>query len=471
MSTLRLILFVTFLSLVPVAAQRVDIGRQGRNFDFSQAPFTRVIKVGDTLPTICVVGDLFFHAQSAPGANLRACTSTNVWTQLSGSGSGSGGTGTIEVQVDGSFGGSRPKLNFLPGQSALLTCGDDPINNRVNCTVNLDSSTLNQSYARLNAGNTYAMGAFQDFGAATLRIPASAALAPTENGYLGFDTNAGQLRVGRLGSSQIVALQNVGLQPLMVERTNAPATGTSLNLLAKLTASGDAVLPTTNDTHGTIGIVVAGAGTSGTASIAYLGVANCVTDNSVTVGNYAGIGTTTAGRCRDVGPSYPSSGQVIGRWLASAGTGATAPLLLLGPGQQAPASSGVSTNVGTILAAYPNATVGGGVSGFAYMFGSSFYTADNNPPGELVVPVAGTLRNLYVRTGSPQGTVAAECGIWRNGADPGAPRVAIPANAATGVFSNTTSTLSLAAGDRLTFWCYQASGGSALIRQISAQFN
>lgn len=461
-------IFIIFLSLVPVAAQRVDIGRQGRNFDFSQAPFTRVIKVGDSLPPTCVVGDLFFHAQSAPGTNLRACTSTNVWTTISAS---SGGSGTIEIQIDGSFSGSRPKLNFLPGQNALLTCGDDPANNRVNCTVNLDSSLLNQSYARLNASNTFAAGVLQDFSAATLRIPAAAALAPTQNGYLGFDTNAAQLRVGRLGSSQVVALQNVSLQPLTVERNNASTTGTSLNLLAKLTGNGDAVQTATTDTQGAIGIVVANAGVTGTASIAYLGVADCITDNPVSAGNYVGIGSTTTGRCRDAGPTYPSSGQVIGRWLASASTGIPAPVLLLGPGHQGASGAGASTNTGTIVAAYPNATVGGGVSGFTNLFGSGFYTADNNPPGEVVTPVAGTLRNLYVRTGSAQGSVAAECGVWKNGADPGSLRVAIPANAAAGVFSNTNSTLSFAAGDRLTFWCYQASGGSALIRQISAQFN
>lgn len=76
----------------------VDLGRQGKNFDFSTAGETRPAKTGNTLPVFCNPGDLFFLLDAAPGANLYGCSSLNTWSVLSG-GSGGGVSGTSAFQT------------------------------------------------------------------------------------------------------------------------------------------------------------------------------------------------------------------------------------------------------------------------------------------------------------------------------------------------------------------------------------
>jgi hypothetical protein len=44
---------------------------------------------GDTLPSTCAVGDVFFDTDAAAGANIFGCTSTDFWTLQSGGGGGS----------------------------------------------------------------------------------------------------------------------------------------------------------------------------------------------------------------------------------------------------------------------------------------------------------------------------------------------------------------------------------------------
>ena len=60
---------------------------------------------------------------------------------------------------------------------------------------------------------------------------------------------------------------------------NASSTGTTLNTLTKLTgAPSTAVKTATTDTGGSVGITIAGAGTTGNATIALSGGASCVFD-------------------------------------------------------------------------------------------------------------------------------------------------------------------------------------------------
>src|SRR5207248_2891120 len=85
-----------------------------------------------------------------------------------------------------------------------------------------------------------------------------------------------------------------------LEVTNDTTTGTTVNKLAKLTgAPSTAIITATTDTAGAFGIVVGGAGTSGSAQIARIGTASCVFDGATTAGDYAVISSTTAGDCHD----------------------------------------------------------------------------------------------------------------------------------------------------------------------------
>ena len=104
---------------------------------------------------------------------------------------------------------------------------------------------------------------------------------------------------------------------------NATTTGTTLSKIAKATgAPSAAVVTATTDTHGALGIVIAGAGTSGAATIQTYGLTTCVFDGATTAGDYVTISSTTAGDCHDYGSSFPST-QPIGRVFSTNGAAGT----------------------------------------------------------------------------------------------------------------------------------------------------
>lgn len=115
---------------------------------------------------------------------------------------------------------------------------------------------------------------------------------------------------------------------LTTQVANAGSTGTTLHKLAKLTgAPSTAVVTATTDTASAIGIVTAGAGTSGNATIAIQGQATCTFDNATTAGDYVQISSVTAGNCHDAGSSAPSI-EAIGRVLSTNGSAGTYNILL-----------------------------------------------------------------------------------------------------------------------------------------------
>lgn len=60
----------------------VNLGMQGRNVDFSNAAETRPTKVGTSLPSTCLTGDLFFNLSGTAGQNLFGCASPNNWALI-----------------------------------------------------------------------------------------------------------------------------------------------------------------------------------------------------------------------------------------------------------------------------------------------------------------------------------------------------------------------------------------------------
>lgn len=142
---------------------------------------------------------------------------------------------------------------------------------------------------------------------------------------------------------------------------NDLVTGTALNKLAKINPAGlagFAILPLITDTGGITGIVVAGAGTAGNATIQQNGSASCVFDNAVTTGNYVQISPTVAGDCHDSGvapPNIPTSGgQVLGRLLATNASPGTYIMDLWSP----EISSGLPRLVYNTLPAATNVSIG-----------------------------------------------------------------------------------------------------------------
>lgn len=127
---------------------------------------------------------------------------------------------------------------------------------------------------------------------------------------------------------------------LVTEIANAGVTGTTVHKLAKLTGTGTALITAITDTKGAVGIVIGGAGTSSNAQIAIGGQASCVFDGATTANDYVQISSATAGDCADVGATYPTSGEVLGRVLTTNGAGGTYAMLVFPPEIVASAGSG-----------------------------------------------------------------------------------------------------------------------------------
>jgi hypothetical protein len=69
------------LGLTQVSGQTlVNLGTQGKNVDFTNAPYTRPLKTGTSLPASCTTGDMYLNLAGPVGKNLYACTATNTWT-------------------------------------------------------------------------------------------------------------------------------------------------------------------------------------------------------------------------------------------------------------------------------------------------------------------------------------------------------------------------------------------------------
>lgn len=89
----RIWLVLLAAAIAATGQTQVDLRTQAKNVDFSGASSTRPTRTGNTLPSACLVGELFFKLNAAAGQNLYACTSLNVWTVIVGSGGGNNGGG------------------------------------------------------------------------------------------------------------------------------------------------------------------------------------------------------------------------------------------------------------------------------------------------------------------------------------------------------------------------------------------
>ncbi len=59
---------------------QVDLRTQSKSVDFSAAGVTKPMSAGTVLPASCTAGQMYFLESAPLGANIYACTSSNVWT-------------------------------------------------------------------------------------------------------------------------------------------------------------------------------------------------------------------------------------------------------------------------------------------------------------------------------------------------------------------------------------------------------
>lgn len=125
--------------------------------------------------------------------------------------------------------------------------------------------------------------------------------------------------------------QPAGTSTAMVV-ANDTVTGTTVNRLAKLSgAPSKAIITATTDTENAVGVVTAGAGTAGNATIAIIGQVTCDFDNATVAGDYVTISAITAGKCHDAGASWPQTGATYGRVLSTNGASGSFVMELMTP--------------------------------------------------------------------------------------------------------------------------------------------
>jgi len=164
--------------------------------------------------------------------------------------------------------------------------------------------------------------------------------SPTNpNKYFRINQSTGALEIMSNACSLIASLSDAGVftassgfcigascitsWPLTIVVPNAGATGTSVNTLTTFSGSpSTAIIQPINHSLGVpVGITIAGAGTTGSATIQLLGQTSCVFDGATTAGDYFASSTTTAGNCTDTGAT-PGI-QSLGRVLSTNGGGGT----------------------------------------------------------------------------------------------------------------------------------------------------
>jgi hypothetical protein len=177
----------------------INLATQGKNIDFTAAPFTRPVKTGTALPATCSPGDLFFKSDAPAGQNLYACTAVNTWVPQSSSapaGLGDPGSNGIVVRT----GVNTTSAVGAPVGAIVGTSAAQTLTNKSIDASQIDTGTL--SAARLPAFS----------GDVSTSAGSSATTLATVNaspGAYGDSTHAVQFTVD--GKGRITAVSQVGI--------------------------------------------------------------------------------------------------------------------------------------------------------------------------------------------------------------------------------------------------------------------
>lgn len=125
------------------------------------------------------------------------------------------------------------------------------------------------------------------------------------------------LNMKSLGLVALLLLAGIAGAEAQLASTSATNNGTTATVVNKLAIQGGSntlTVATTSSTTGVVGLVIGGAGTSGSPTVVQNGVGYCVFDGTPTAaGDYVQASTTTGGDCHDAGSTEPTSGDILGR--------------------------------------------------------------------------------------------------------------------------------------------------------------
>lgn len=138
----RTIILLFLPAAVGAAQTLVDLSRQSKTIDFSQATHTKPAQAGNGSPSqACSAGEVFFQLDAAAGQNLYLCAPANTWNQLTGTGSGSGGGGGGGTPVTSTSALTDLRVNFDAGTPAALSVGGG-CTNAAPCRVRFGAHTV-----------------------------------------------------------------------------------------------------------------------------------------------------------------------------------------------------------------------------------------------------------------------------------------------------------------------------------------
>ena len=132
-------------------------------------------------------------------------------------------------------------------------------------------------------------------------------------------------------------------------------------------------------------------------------------------------------------------------------------------------SGNITTAAQDSISLINNVAVTLGTSTTSFVSFCAFTTNSVEASRQVIIPIAGTIKNLYVLTSTTQSANNSQvCTVRKNGANT-AITTTIAASAAAGTFSDTTNSVSVAAGDKLSLQVQNnaASGTAATIVSVA----
>jgi len=244
------------------------------------------------------------------------------------------------------------------------------------------------------------------------------------------------------------------------EYPNDGTTGTGLNLLAIYNGAGSgAETASTGSSDGVVGVVSAGAGTTGKAVITWAGYAACNFDAAnPAVGDYVTASTTQGGKCHDTGStSRPSGVQVIGR--IETGGGVRVTLAPPSGGAGGGAVSSVFGRTGAVTAQSGDYSVGQ-ITGAAPLASPSFSGVLTHPDGTSISSSGWAGTPTFLSNVTINGNLTVAGGISQSASS--------PTQWSGKEWTSTTATVpsgmdySIGVGSDGAFKCQLASGASCM---------